>query len=110
MKGISLAGLLAVMLVSAPARAEVPDAIAVPSETLVARFHAEGAQIYDCKADASGQLAWQFREPIATLIENGKTVGRHYAGPHWELDDGSVVLSRSSGLILPGSCHGVELL
>jgi hypothetical protein len=75
----------------------VPEAIAVTGESLVARLHAEGAQIYDCKADASGQLAWQFREPIATLIEGGKTVGRHYAGPHWELADGSIVAAKAIG-------------
>ena len=37
-----------------------------------------------CKAGADGKLAWTFREPIATLLADGKTVGRHYAGPNWE--------------------------
>jgi hypothetical protein len=97
MKRMSLAGLLTIALVSASASDEVPDAIAVPGETLVVRLHAEGAQVYDCKADASGKLTWQFREPIATLIENGKTVGRHYAGPHWELADGSIVAAKAVG-------------
>jgi hypothetical protein len=95
MERMSLAGVLTLALVSAAAAAEVPAAIAVPGETLVVRLHAEGAQIYDCKADASGKLAWQFREPIATLIEGGKTVGRHYAGPHWELVDGSIVAAKA---------------
>jgi hypothetical protein len=27
---------------------------------------------------------WTLREPIATLLLDGKTVGRHYAGPNWE--------------------------
>ena len=76
----------------------MPDAIAAPGETLVALVHAQGAQVYECKAGASGQLTWQFREPVATLLdESGKTVGRHYAGPHWELADGSVVRPRRSG-------------
>jgi hypothetical protein len=57
----------------------VPDAIVAPGETLVATIHAQGAQIYECKADADGKHAWQLREPIATLLVNGKTVGRHYA-------------------------------
>lgn len=97
MKRMSLAGLLVLASVSAAASAEVPDAIAVPGETPVVRLHAEGAQVYTCKADASGKLAWQFREPIATLIEGGKTVGRHYAGPHWELADGSIVAAKAVG-------------
>jgi hypothetical protein len=72
-----------------------PNAIAAPGETVVATFHAEGAQIYDCKADASGKLAWQFREPIARLLRDGATVGHHYAGPSWEASDGSVVTGKA---------------
>src|SRR5271165_6477739 len=74
---------------------EVPAALAAPGETVVATFHAEGAQIYDCKADAGGKLMWQFREPIATLLLDGKTVGRHYAGPNWEAADGSAVTGKA---------------
>jgi len=74
---------------------QVPVALAAPGETVVATFHAEGAQIYDCKADAGGKLTWQFREPIATLLLGGKTVGRHYAGPNWEASDGSTVTGKA---------------
>jgi hypothetical protein len=77
--------------------AEVPDAIAASGEVLVATVHAEGAQIYECSADAGVKLAWQFREPIATLLMDGKTVGRHYAGPTWELEDGSAVTGKVAG-------------
>jgi hypothetical protein len=78
-------------------RAEIPPAIAVAAENLVATVHAEGAQVYECKADGAGKLVWQFREPIATLFAGGKTVGRHYAGPSWELTDGSVVTAKVAG-------------
>ncbi|HEU4377925.1 MAG TPA: DUF3455 domain-containing protein [Hyphomicrobiaceae bacterium] len=81
----------------AAVRAQVPDAIAAPGETVVATIHAEGAQVYECKADTAGKLVWQFREPIATLLVDGKTVGRHYAGPNWELADGSAVVAKVSG-------------
>ena len=83
-------------LLASPAAAQVPAAIAAPGEAVVATFHAEGAQVYDCKADASGKLAWQFREPIATLLRDGSTVGRHYAGPNWEASDGSVVTGKAA--------------
>jgi hypothetical protein len=73
------------------AQTAVPDAIAAKGETVVLTVHAEGAQVYECKAGEGGKLAWAFREPIATLIADGKTVGRHYAGPSWELADGSKV-------------------
>jgi len=88
--------LAAAALLASPAAAQVPTAIAAPGEAVVATFHAEGAQVYDCKADASGKLAWQFREPIATLLRDGSTVGRHYAGPNWEASDGSVVTGKAA--------------
>jgi hypothetical protein len=59
--------------------------------------HAEGAQVYECKAGNDGKLAWAFREPIATLLVDGKTVGRHYAGPNWEHSDGSAVTGKVAG-------------
>src|SRR5262245_4292114 len=64
-------------------------------ETEVMRLRAEGAQIYECKTAGDGTLAWQFREPIATLMLDGTTIGRHYAGPSWEHGDGSVVTARA---------------
>ena len=77
---------------------QVPDAIAAPpGETPVATIHAQGAQVYECMADPSGRLVWRFREPIATLLLDGKTVGRHYAGPNWELLDGSAVSGKVAG-------------
>jgi hypothetical protein len=81
----------------ATAQAQVPDAIAAKGETTVATFHAEGAQVYECKAGAEGKLAWAFREPIATLLLDGKTIGRHYAGPNWEHMDGSAVVAKAAG-------------
>jgi hypothetical protein len=79
------------------AKADVPEAVAVKGEMWIGTIHAEGAQVYECKADPAGKLAWQFREPIATLITDGETVGTHYAGPHWELNDGSKILGNVSG-------------
>src|SRR5947209_10296015 len=76
--------------VRAVSAAEMPEAIAAKGETAALQVHAEGAQIYECKADAGGKLAWQFREPIASLFSDGKTVGRHYAGPNWEIGGGAV--------------------
>jgi Protein of unknown function (DUF3455) len=70
---------------------ELPEAIRAPGETALLTVHAEGAQIYECAKGADGALAWAFREPIATLLLDGKTVGRHYAGPRWEHADGSIV-------------------
>jgi hypothetical protein len=77
--------------------AQLPAAIAAQGETTVATFHAEGAQLYECKAGSDGKLAWSFREPIASLFLDGKTVGRHFAGPTWEHMDGSAVVGKAVG-------------
>ena len=64
-------------------------------------MHATGAQIYQCVAKDGQPPAGIFREPIAALIKQGKTIGRHYAGPTWELDDGSLVTGKLAQT-LPG--------
>ena len=93
----ALLTLVGVTALAAIATAQVPDSIAAPGETVVLKVHAEGAQVYECKASPDAKLAWQFREPIATLIVDGNTVGRHYAGPNWELADGSAIVGKVVG-------------
>jgi hypothetical protein len=78
------------------ALAQVPPALAAPGETAIATLHAVGAQIYECKVGSDGKLSWAFREPVATLLLNDKTVGRHYAGPSWELTDGSAITGKAA--------------
>src|ERR1700686_617132 len=98
--------LLSGSLASAPAaETPLPDAIAAPGATVVLTVHAEGAQVYECKAGTDGRLTWAFREPIATLMADGKTVGRHYAGPNWEHSDGSAVVGKVAGTA-PGATPG----
>ena len=91
---IALAIVAAAVRASA-ASAQVPPALAAPGESAVITLHAEGAQIYECKPGNDGKLAWAFREPIATLLLDDKTVGRHYAGPNWEHVDGSAVTAKA---------------
>jgi Protein of unknown function (DUF3455) len=97
--------LLAALIRPAAAADPLPDAIAAPGETIVLSVHAEGAQVYECKAGTDGKLAWAFREPIATLLSEGKTIGRHYAGPNWELADSSAVVGKVLGNA-PGATAG----
>jgi len=93
-----------------PAVAEVPEAIAARGEVLIATVHAVGAQVYECKENSDGRLNWQFREPIATLFMAGKTVGRHYAGPNWEMTDGSAVRGKVTGQSPGESPNDIALL
>lgn len=73
----------------------VPSVIAAVGEQAVITLHAEGSQVYECKANADGKLAWAFREPVATFLNaTGQTIGRHYAGTKWELTDGSLIVGK----------------
>lgn len=84
-------------VISPNVSAQMSEAIAERESAVIATVHAEGAQIYECKLDAGKSalearvMTWQFREPIATLFVDGKSVGRHYAGPNWDHIDGSSV-------------------
>jgi FtsP/CotA-like multicopper oxidase with cupredoxin domain len=74
---------------------DVPAALLVAApQTLKQQLHATGVQIYLCqatKADAT-RFEWAFKEPEAKLFtKRGSNIGKHYAGPTWEANDGSKV-------------------
>jgi hypothetical protein len=77
--------------------ADLPEAIAVKNGAPVATLEAAGAQIYACSRKATGALEWTFREPVAVLLQDGRTVGRHFVGPTWEFADGTHVVGKLSG-------------
>lgn len=87
--------LLLGLTVGASAETPLPAALTAAGETAVVTVHARGDQIYQCKAGDNQQAAWTFIEPIATLEADGKLVGRHSAGPTWELSDGSAVVGKA---------------
>jgi hypothetical protein len=70
-----------------------PENLKVPAtQTLTVVAHASGAQIYECNASKTdpARFEWVFKAPEAELFDNaGKKIGKHYAGPTWESDDGS---------------------
>jgi hypothetical protein len=86
--------LLSTVETSAEGLERLPEPISVNGGTEIARVEGVGAQIYACSKNAKGGLEWTFREPIATLVDKGKTVGRHFAGPIWEFADGSHVAGK----------------
>lgn len=79
-------------------RAELPEAIAVEGGASIATLNAAGAQIYVCSKNAKGALEWTFREPIASLLQEGRTIGRHFAGPSWEFHDGTLVVGKVTSM------------
>lgn len=108
MPALSIA-LISLSIAQAPA--QVPSAIAASGDTkMAAILHAEGVQLYECMLGADRKLAWQFREPIATLISDGITVGRHYAGPHWEHTDGSIVQAKVKASSPGGTSNDIPWL
>jgi hypothetical protein len=74
----------------------VPDSLKVPpTQTLSLETRATGVQIYDCKPnkDDPTRFEWVFRAPEADLFDPaGQKIGKHYAGPTWESNDGSKVV------------------
>jgi hypothetical protein len=101
----ALLGLSAAAAAPQAASVSAPAAFGVADRAPILVVHAAGAQIYECKADASGAMGWAFREPIATLVRGGLTIGRHYAGPTWELTGGDAVVGKQSAAA-PGATAG----
>lgn len=73
----------------------IPASLAVPAgQTLGFALTAKGVQIYECRATESdpSKLEWTLKAPEANLFDAaGHQVGRHYAGPTWELTDGGKI-------------------
>ena len=74
----------------------VPAALKVPdTQVLTVAARGAGVQIYVCQASGSdpARFAWTLKAPEATLrYQAGRELGRHYAGPTWEANDGSKVV------------------
>ena len=73
----------------------LPESLKVP-DTQVLTIAARGAgfQVYTCQASKTDAalFAWTLKAPEATLhYQAGKDLGKHYAGPTWEANDGSKV-------------------
>jgi hypothetical protein len=78
---------LALMAVSEWARAQTSSAKPPAIEAL-----GKGVQIYTCKVSGGG-YAWALKAPDASLSDaNGNVIGKHFAGPSWQANDGSTVV------------------
>jgi hypothetical protein len=74
----------------------IPDKLrGGPNEVLALVVPAKGVQIYECRPrrEQVGAFEWFFVAPEADLFDRGGAkIGKHYAGPHWEANDGSKLL------------------
>jgi len=77
-------------------RTTIPAEIAAPANQKLALVAVgNGVQAYRCdpKPGAPGRFEWAYQAPEAWLRDvAGRSVGRHYAGPTWELNDGSKIV------------------
>jgi hypothetical protein len=104
------AALLVVVTVTSPACGQVstaaaPASFGVSGRSVLLAAHGVGAQIYECKPQPGGGNGWSFREPVASLFVDGETIGRHFAGPTWELTNGESVKGKSAATA-PGAAAG----
>jgi hypothetical protein len=80
----------------APNGDDIPAPLRVSDTALSTRqTHGTGVQVYQCRGnkDDAARFEWQLKEPAATLFDKaGHKIGKHYAGPTWEADDGSKVI------------------
>jgi len=76
-----------------PGKVDIPAAITPPGLTSYLTVPAKGVQIYTCGKNAAGAWAWNFKGPEAELFNTEqKKIGKHYAGPTWEGEDGGKVV------------------
>jgi hypothetical protein len=62
-----------------------------PHSTLLLRDVGRGDQVYGC---VNG--SWALKAPDAKLLnQEGSVIGRHFAGPTWQLNDGSWVRGKA---------------
>ena len=98
---LGLSMVLCAAIAGCAAAPPAPGPLRVPADqALIKQLHATGVQIYECqpaKNDPS-QFEWAFKAPEATLAtKGGRVVGKHYAGPTWESNDGSRVIGEVIG-------------
>ena len=83
-------------IVSQQVTGTIPSDLVVPSgHVLLLQAEARGVQIYVCqeKSDDPAVFEWAFRAPEAELLNSrSEHIGRHFAGPTWEGNDGSQVV------------------
>ena len=91
--GAALAGLSGCAAVKTPLPPDVPAALGPPAgQTVYLEALATGVQIYECIAKPDSAYEWAFKAPEAALADrSGRSLGKHYAGPTWESNDGSAV-------------------
>jgi hypothetical protein len=79
----------------------IPENLRVATDqALSLEAQATGVQIYECAPGKTepATFAWTFKAPEADLFDRaGTKIGKHYAGPTWEANDGSKAVGEVQG-------------
>lgn len=91
---------------------ETPTTVTAPAgNKLVMIAVGAGDLTYECrvKAGTTDAYDWAFAGPNAVLSDkNGTAVGKYYAGPTWESNDGSKVTGKQVA-VAPGTAGAIPL-
>jgi hypothetical protein len=83
---------LALMIVTVTGTIAAEPLVPAPAGArLLLETEAQGVQVYACEKGSDG-YRWVFKAPDAWLFDKtGRQVGTHFAGPSWQLADGSKI-------------------
>ena len=99
-------------LAAVSAFAQTPKEVTPPAGNKAAlTLMGVGMLAYECKAvaDKPGVFAWTFAGPDAKLLDaSKKEIGKYYAGPTWEANDGSKVTGKQLA-VSPGVAGAIPL-
>ena len=91
---------------------ELPESVRVPAGHVQTLYSVgKGDITYECreKKDMAGSHEWAFVAPVATLAdEKGTLIGKYYAGPTWESNDGSKVSGKQVA-VSPAAAGNIPL-
>lgn len=66
-----------------------------PAKAPAIEAFGKGVQIYTCQS-AGDSYAWKLKAPDAQLLDaKGNVIGKHFAGPTWQANDGSTVVGEA---------------
>jgi len=100
------------LAVCALAATVLTSAYATPTDhpNSAVMLQGKGVQIYAC-AKTNDAYAWQVKAPDAELFDSaGQKVGKHFAGPTWQSNDGSKVVAEAVSASPSPEAHAVAWL
>jgi uncharacterized protein DUF3455 len=106
--------LTASVVAQSVASAEVSERLRIPdAQTLLLTAKDVGVQIYksQLKSGSTTEFEWVLKEPQAKLYDNSRQkIGKHYAGPTWESNDGSKVMGKKIQEVPAPKAHDIPWL